>query len=96
MNSPHRPLDRRNRPRKMPQDRRSPGRTTRSTSRIGMHELRLHRDEEACASCRGCGKRQTVSHSPLDGADAAHRLHRLYDKLSLKNRLDKPGGRQAS
>jgi hypothetical protein len=51
---------------------------------------------EACGSCRNHGKRQTVSHSSLDGADAVHRPHRLCNELSLKTRLDRHGGSQAS
>jgi hypothetical protein len=51
---------------------------------------------EACGSCRNYGKRQTVSHSSLDGADAAHRPHRLCNDLSLKTTLDRHGGFQAS
>jgi hypothetical protein len=51
---------------------------------------------EACGSCRSHGKRQTVSHSSLDGADAVHRLYRLCNDLSLKTRLDRHGGFQAS
>jgi hypothetical protein len=48
-----------------------------------------------CGSCPSYGKRQAVSHSSLDGADAAHRTHRL-NNLSLNTGLDKYGGSQAS
>jgi len=53
-------------------------------------------DPEARGSCRSYGKRQTVSHSSLDGADAVHRLHRLCNDLSSKTGLDSNGGIQAS
>jgi len=52
---------------------------------------------EGYGSCRSHGKRRTVSHSSLDGADAAHRPHSLcYYTLSLKTGLDRDGGSQAS
>jgi hypothetical protein len=91
-----RTLDPEKRPHRMPQDRRAEGRTSRSTPRIGPCSLPLPDDEPACGSCRSRGKRQTVSHSSLDGADAVHRLHRLNDKRSLKPKLDRHGGTQAS
>ena len=75
------------RPRTMHQDRRSTGPTTFSTPRFG---------PEARGSCRSYGKRQTVSHSSLDGADAVHRLHSHGNDLSLKTGLDRHGGLQAS
>lgn len=75
------------RPRRMSQDPRSLRPTTHSTPRYG---------PEACGSCRSRGKRQTVSHRSLDGADAAHRLHRLYNSIFLTTRLDRHGGSQAS
>lgn len=86
MTTPYQDLERENRPHRMPQDRRSTARTTSSTPRS---------EPRTCGSRRSHGKRQTVSHSSLDGADAAHRLHR-HNGLSLNIRLDKNGGSQAS
>lgn len=88
------------RPRRMPQDRRAGLRTSRSTPRFGRRSLRRPDEEpdeaHVCGSCRSCGKRRTVSHSSLDGADAVHRLHSLNDHGSLKPELDRNGGTQAS
>ena len=83
----HRSFQTEKRPRRMPLDPRSAPRTTCSTPRFG---------PEACGSCRSYGKRRTVSHSSLDGADAVHRLHRLCNGLTLTNRLDRHGDAQAS
>ena len=67
-------------------DDRDLGRPVAPPEMQGWHSAR--RDaEEACGSCRSCGKRQTVSHNSLDGADAAHRLHRFYNWFSLTKTL---------
>jgi len=93
---PSRALVLEKRPPRMRQDRRAAGRTTCSTPGFAPRSLRPPDDGQACGSCRSCGKRQTVSHSSLDGADAVHRLHRLDDDRSLKAELDTHGGTQAS
>ncbi len=86
-------LDRR--ARRMPQKSRSSGSVARSTSPGTLRSASRAKEGNACGSCRCHGKRQTVSHSSLDGADAAHRLHRLIYTPALEVGMDKDGGPQA-